>query len=86
MQIEQTRWSQGKDWIPAPPGKLGAKAQLVLLFGSPACLRQTAWQDDIASAYPNAHRLGCSTAGEIYGTEVTDETLVATAVALEHTR
>jgi hypothetical protein len=38
MQIEQTRWSQGKDWIPAPPGKLGAKAQLVLLFGSPACL------------------------------------------------
>ncbi len=43
MQIEQTRWSQGKDWTPAPPGKLGAKAQLVLLFGSPACLRQTVW-------------------------------------------
>lgn len=86
MQIEQTRWSQGKDWAPAPPGKLGAKAQLVLLFGSPACLRQTAWQDDIRSAYPNAHRLGCSTAGEIYGIEVTDETLIATAIAFEHTR
>src|SRR5258706_1522104 len=86
MQIEQTRWSQGKDWTPAPPGKLGAKAQLVLLFGSPACLKQTAWQDDIASAYPNAHRLGCSTAGEIYGIEVTDETLVVTAIAFEHTR
>jgi len=86
MQIEQTRWSQSADWIPAPPGKLGAKAQLVLLFGSPACLRQTAWQDDIKDAYPNAHRLGCSTAGEIYGTEVTDETLVATAIAFEHTR
>ena len=86
MQIEQTRWSQGKDWTPAPPGKLGAKAQLVLLFGSPACLRQTVWQDDIGSAYPNAHRLGCSTAGEIYGIEVTDETLVVTAIAFEHTR
>ena len=65
MQVEQTRWSQSKDWIPAPPGKLGAKAQLVLLFGSPDCLKQTAWQDDIRTAYPNAHRLGCSTAGEI---------------------
>jgi len=86
MQIEQTRWIQGKDWTPAPPGRLGARAQLVLLFGSPACLKQTAWQDDIGSAYPNAHRLGCSTAGEIYGTEVTDETLVATAIAFEHTR
>ena len=86
MRIEQTRWSPGRDWVPAPPGKLGDKAQLVLLFGSPACLKQTAWQDDIGSAYPNAHRLGCSTAGEIYGTEVTDETLVATAIAFEHTR
>ena len=86
MQIEQTRWSQVKGWIPQFPGKLGAKAQLVLLFGSPACLRQTKWQDDIRGGYPKAHWLGCSTAGEIYGTEVTDETLVATAVAFDHTR
>jgi hypothetical protein len=86
MHIEQTRWIPGKEWIPASPGKLGTQAQLVLLFGSPACLKQTAWQHDISSAYPNAHRLGCSTAGEIYGTEVTDETLVATAIHFEHTR
>ena len=86
MQIEQTRWVHGKGWEPTPPGKLGNDAQLVLLFGSPACLKQTSWQADIKSAYPNAHHLGCSTAGEIYGTEVTDETLVATAIAFEHTR
>lgn len=86
MQIEQTRWSPAKGWVPAPPGRLESTAQLVLLFGSPACLKQTAWQEDIAQAYPKAHRLGCSTAGEIYGTEVTDETLVATAIAFEHTR
>jgi hypothetical protein len=85
MQIEQTRWVPGKGWSPAPPGQLGSAAQLVLLFGSPACLKQTSWQADIESAYPNAHRLGCSTAGEIYGTEVTDETLVATALAFEGT-
>jgi len=86
MQTEQTRWIPGTGWAPAPPGRLGAGAQLVLLFGSPACLKQPAWQDDIARAYPNAHRLGCSTAGEIYGAQVADETLVATAIAFEHTR
>jgi hypothetical protein len=85
MQIEQARWSKDKGWIPVRPGKLGTAAQLVLLFGSPACLQQTTWQDDIGRAYPNAHRLGCSTAGEIFGTEVTDETLVATAIAFERT-
>ena len=86
MKMEQARWSPGKGWMPAPPSKLRADVQLVLIFGSPACLRQNDWQNDIRDAYPNAHRLGCSTAGEIYGTEVTDETLVATAIAFEHTR
>src|SRR5215216_5268798 len=85
MQIEQSRWSQYKGWTPAPPGTMGINAQLVLLFGSPTCLKQTQWQQDIGRAYPNAHRLGCSTAGEIYGTEVSDETLVATGIAFEHT-
>src|SRR6266516_500746 len=86
MQIEQTRWRQARGWEPELPGKLGTEVQIVLLFGSPACLKQTAWQDEIKRAYPKAHRLGCSTAGEIYGTEVTDETLVATAIAFEQTR
>ena len=52
MQIEQTRWAPGKGWMPAPPGRLGAKAQLVLLFGSPACLKQTSWQDELRNVYP----------------------------------
>jgi hypothetical protein len=86
MQIEQTRWTDDKGWSPAFPGALGEKAQLVLLFGSPACLRKTSWQADIVKAYPQAHRIGCSTAGEICGTEVTDESLVATAIAFEHTQ
>ena len=85
MQIEQTRWVKGKGWFPTSPGKLAAKAQLVLLFGSASCLREMPWQDDIMRVYPGARWLGCSTAGEIYGTEVTDETLVATAIAFEDT-
>jgi hypothetical protein len=85
MQIEQTRWIKGKGWTPTDPGRLGTNAQLLLLFGSPACLKQIAWQRVIGRVYPGAHWLGCSTAGEICGTEVTDETLVLTAIAFEDT-
>lgn len=85
MKIEQSRWTKDKGWTPARPGRLDSPAQLVLLFGSPAVLRDTAWQADIQTAFPVARRLGCSTAGEISGIEVTDESLVATAIAFEHT-
>jgi hypothetical protein len=40
---------------------------------------------DIQKAYPNAHLMGCSTAGEICSTEVTDDSLVATAIQFEGT-
>ena len=40
MQIEQTRWNQSTGWIPMHPNKLGAEAQLVLLFGSPDSIKQ----------------------------------------------
>ena len=41
MQIEQTRWIQGKAWTSEPLCKLGINVHLVLLFGNPTCLKQT---------------------------------------------
>jgi hypothetical protein len=86
MKIEQSRWTQERGWIPARPGRLDSPVQLVLLFGSPAVLRDTAWQEDIRAAFPGAYEFGCSTAGEILGVDVTDDSLVATAIAFEHTQ
>ncbi len=83
MRIEQIRW-QGNGWQPASFGQL-RKAQLVLLFGSPSALKERAPFEDLREAYHNAHILGCSTAGEIAGTSVLDDSLVATAIHFEHT-
>src|SRR2546428_549061 len=83
MKIEQVRW-QGSGWEPTVPGKLRA-AQLVLLFGCPSLLKQQDLLREIQQAYPNAHLLGCSTAGEISGTRVLDDSLVATAIQFEQT-
>lgn len=86
MQIEQSKWSDTLGWHPTSPGKSGIEAQLVLLFGDPAVLRVGAYWTDLKQAFPQAHFLGCSTAGEIYGTQVVDQSLIATAVHFSHTQ
>jgi hypothetical protein len=86
MQVEQTTWTHPTGWMPAPPGTLGSTADLVLLFGDSALLADRSLLDPIRSAHPRAHFLGCSTAGEISGTHVLDQSLVATAVHFDHAR
>ena len=86
MQIEQMRWTQGHGWEPTAPGRLGEAAQLVLLFGSTAVLKEQRHFDEIRQAYPLAHLLGCSTSGEIYQTQVFDDSLVVTAIQFEDTK
>lgn len=85
MILEQASWSAADDWQPAPPGRSGLAAQLVLVFGSRAALQTTAVIDDIRRAYPAAYITGCSTAGEICDTRVLDEHVVATAIAFDRT-
>lgn len=60
------------------------RPNLVFVFGSTNALREGA--DAISRAYPDAVRLGCSTAGEISTHGVDDDTLVVTALLLEKTK
>ena len=71
--------------MPHPPVILGQSAQLVMLFGAKAPLKDHEVIEEIKASYPGAHILGCSTAGEICVTEVSDDSLVATAISFEHT-
>ena len=86
MRIEQTRWHADRGWEPGPPGSRPQAPQLVLAFGATSILERDELIAEVRSAYEGAHILGCSTAGEISGTRVTDDTLVVTAVRFEHTQ
>lgn len=86
MRIEQCRWTAVKGWEPAPPGGLAEPPQLVLIFGSGDLLRGSEPCREARGAYPDAHWLGCSTAGDIFDTEVSDDSLVVTAIHFERTR
>ena len=55
--------------------------QLILAFGSVAVLKGAA--QALAQAFPGAHRMGCSTAGEISASGVSDDTVVLTALSMD---
>ncbi len=84
MRIEQTWWTENDEWQPHRPGEIGG-VQLVLAFASTAVLKRQDLAAEIRRAYPDAHLFGCTTAGEICGTRVWDDSLVVTAISLEHT-
>lgn len=86
MKIEQNRWTQARGWEPDALGGLGNSAHLVLVFGSTPILKDKKYFNEIKKAYPMAHLLGCSTAGEICGTHVSDESLVVTAIRFDSTQ
>lgn len=86
MKIEQNHWTEAKGWQPGLPGQNGLSAQLVLLFGSRAVVGDESLLSQARAAYPQARIVGCSTAGEICCTSVSDDSLVVTAVEFERTR
>ena len=85
METEQRCWTRAGGWRPASAGPVARSAQLVLVFGATAVLQDRQVIESIRKFYPAAHILGCSTAGEICGAQVSDDSLVATAIHFEHT-
>ncbi|HSH92446.1 MAG TPA: FIST N-terminal domain-containing protein [Ramlibacter sp.] len=86
MKIEQRKWTSSLGWTPAHPGNFAGSVQLVFVFGAAAILRHPRTSAAIRNDYPNAIVFGCSTSGEICGTDVSDDSLVATAVHFQYTQ
>ena len=61
------------------------KANLVLAFGERTFLEKAAPYQKLKSLYPNATIVICSTSGQISNTNLVENNLVATAIALEKT-
>lgn len=84
MKIEQRIWREDNGWSTNFPIALSESAQLLLVFADSRILKITGSFEQIRNAYPAAYVIGCSTSGEIYGTQVIENTMVTTAVQFEH--
>lgn len=85
MKLEQRQWLPGRGWRVTTTRDDMAEPQLVVFFASSAAFQERAPIDELRAFYPDAHILGCSTSGEICGTEVIDGSVVATAIRFEGT-
>lgn len=85
MRIENRQWVEGQGWTLPLSAPVGFDAQLVFVFGSPEQFSRKGLIEEIRSFYPNAHMVGCSTAGNISCGKVYDNSIVTTAVKFERT-
>lgn len=84
MQVAQANLSSTSNVAGELSAVVALRPNLVLAFGSVELLRGIA--GDLATIFPEARRVGCSTAGEISADGVSDGTCVVTAVRFEHTQ
>ncbi|NLI13161.1 MAG: hypothetical protein GX425_11180, partial [Peptococcaceae bacterium] len=86
MRTEQRIWLKKDGWAPDTPGPVGQRAQLVFVFGAKEPLKDEKLFQEIKEVYPSAYIFGCSTAGEICGARVLDNSIVTTAVEFKYTK
>lgn len=87
MVIEQQQWSAKTGWVARSQVLgLGETAQVAFLFGAASLIRKSEAFERCRRMYPEAHLLGCSTAGEILGTNISRDTVAITAVSFAKTR
>lgn len=82
MRAAQMFWDRAGHWSGADSAP--ADAGLVFYFGRRQMLADGAPYEQLRELFPHAHVLGCSTGGQVTGTDVSDD--VASAVALDFSR
>lgn len=88
MQAQQRIWTPTRGWEDAAAGTASSPRldpSLILVFGSVARLRDVDVMGSLRAHWPGARIVGCSTAGEIAGIRVHDDTVVATALHFDAT-
>lgn len=85
MKIETFFFNQKSGWAEPIPTELDSEQTLVIVFGATSYLKYLHPFNDILNHFPQSKIIGCSTAGEILGRTVSDETLVGAAVKFEKT-
>ena len=86
MHVTTTCLQSGTSWSPASLSALDSDATLLLLFGASHLIDTPDRIRQVLEACPRSHVMGCSTAGEIHGYEISDDTLVIAAVRFDKTR
>ncbi len=85
MKLEQLTFGSQQGWSHALPGEMNSAQTLVLAFAAPHFSTDRAPLEALSAAFPDSLILGCSTAGEIAGSEVHDQSVTVAIAKFEFT-
>ncbi len=85
MDITTTCIKTGHAWSPSAFTELDSPETLMVLFGSSGLIDTPDRIRQVLDVCPQSHVIGCSTAGEIHGSEISDDSLVVAAVRFART-
>jgi hypothetical protein len=85
VELLTAQWRPSTGWSAPLPDWDGPNT-LVLAFGAVELADRDGPLADLRAAYPNACITGCSTAGEIFGDTVVDDSLTVAVARFAHTR
>lgn len=81
MRADQLSWSAANGWSGGGHGQF----DLIVFFGTRQALAGGERYHELRALYPQAHILGCSTGGQIYGDDITDDRIGALALRFDAT-
>jgi hypothetical protein len=82
MRARQALWTADQGWT----GHSGGPADLLLAFGGTRAITNRDLWNELSSRHPAAILLGCSTGGEIHGSDVLDESISVTSLSFDRTQ
>lgn len=89
MKTETLQYTENDGWndeaLNRIAGSLDSANTLVLVFGDSSLLDDDTSLTALTSSFPQSHILGCSTAGEIFGTSIDDRSLSVAVSRFEKT-
>jgi hypothetical protein len=84
MKLDTFTYAAESGWSVDPLPALDSDSTLVVVFGATEWGETHQPFDQLLAAYPRSHVIGCSTAGEIFGTGLADGSLAVAVARFEH--
>ena len=84
MKIQGTQWNNGS-WAAPLNTDLNSDRTVITIFGHRECNKNKQLFEELFEKFPDSIFMGCSTSGEIFGTEVNDNTISVAIAKFEKT-
>ncbi len=85
MELESFKYQLGEGWSVKNFPPLDSEQTLIVLFAAPEFINHPEPIQELARHYPHSKIIGCSSAGEIYGATVLDNSLTVAVARFEKT-